>query len=138
MGTDLRIGAISMPHRSSVPMSWRLKKHRYSITGSQCVCGKLHMPPRIVCDCGNDKLKHFTFSGRGEIISYTTVHIGPAGFENTPYSIALIKLEEGPVISGIVIGDVLEIGKKVKSVFRRLHVDGEDGLINYGFKFELI
>lgn len=126
-----------MPHRSSVPMSWRLSRHRYSIVGTKCECGRLYMPPRSVCECGRET-KSVIFSGRGEIISNTEIHIGPAGFErNTPYNIALIKLEEGPVISGLVVDNEIAIGQKVKSVFRRLAVDGEEGLINYGFKFEL-
>ena len=96
------------------------------------------MPPRAVCECGRSGLKNVVFSGKGEIVSHTEIHIAPAGFEgNTPYNIALIKLEEGPVISGIVIGKP-DIGKKVKSVFRRLHVDGGEGLISYGFKFEVV
>lgn len=129
-----------MPHRSSVPMSWRLKHSKYVLQGSECpACGSTHMPPRVVCECGHAATKPVIFSGNGTIISYTKIHIGPAGFDrNTPYNVALIKLEEGPVISGIVVDGGLEIGKKVKSVFRRLHTDGEEGLINYGFKFELV
>ena len=127
-----------MPHRSSVPMSWRLRNSRYTLTGTKCSCGKMYMPPRAVCECGNSDLKPVIFSGRGEIVSNTEIHIGPAGFErNTPYNIALIKLEEGPVVSGVVVDKKIEIGQKVRSVFRRLTVDGDEGLINYGFKFEL-
>ena len=126
-----------MPHRSSVPMSWRLRNSRYTLTGTVCACGKMYMPPRAVCECGYET-KPFTFSGNGEIISHTEIHVGPAGFENTPYNVALIKLEEGPVISGLVVDDKIEIGQKVKAVFRRLSVEGHEGLISYGFKFEAI
>ena len=129
-----------MPHRSSVPMSWRLKNNKYTLTRSKCTaCGNVHMPPRAVCECGHNSLGSVVFSGNGTIVSYTEIHIGPAGFDrNTPYNVALIKLDEGPVISGIVVDNGLEIGKKVRSVFRRLQTDGEEGLITYGFKFELV
>ena len=127
-----------MPHMGSVPMSWRLAKHRYSLVGVKCGCGKLYFPPRGVCECGSTEMARFTFSGRGTIISYTIIHVGPAGFErNTPYNVALVKLDEGPVISGIVVDDKVEIGQHVRSIFRRLHADGRGGLISYGFKFEL-
>ena len=126
-----------MPHRSSVAMPWRLKHNRYSVTGTKCGCGRLYMPPRTLCECGGETAP-FTFSGRGEIISHTEIHVGPAGFENTPYNVALIKLEEGPVISGLVVDDKIEIGQKVRAVFRRLSVDGHEGLISYGFKFEVV
>lgn len=128
-----------MPHMGSVPMSWRLAKHRYSMVGTRCSCGQVHFPPRAVCECGNDKLEPFTFCGNGEIVSYTTIHVGPSGFEkNTPYNVALIKLDEGPVISGAVVDKTVEIGQKVRSVFRKLHEDGHGGLISYGFKFEVV
>lgn len=127
-----------MPHRSSVPMQWRLKQSRYSLTGMSCVCGQLYFPPRAVCSCGNDKLASKTFTGNGEIISFTEIHVAPAGFDrNTPYNVALIRLEEGPVVSGIVIGTPA-IGKKVRSIFRRLYTDGHEGLVSYGFKFEVV
>lgn len=127
-----------MPHRSSVPMQWRLKQNRYTITGTKCSCGKLYMPPRAVCECGGD-IKPFIFSGRGEIISHTEVHVSPAGFErNTPYNIALVKLDEGPVVSGVVVDKEISIGQRVRSVFRRFSADGDEGLISYGFKFELV
>ncbi len=126
-----------MPHRSSVPASWRLQENRYSLVGTTCECGECHMPGRRVCECGNEKLESLEFCGLGEIVSYTTIHVAPAGFSG-PYHIALIRLEEGPVVTGIVTGDDISVGKKVKSVFRRLYTDGQEGLITYGFKFELM
>lgn len=123
----------------SVPMAWRLKQNRYALVGTACGCGAKHMPPRHACECGSTELKPFAFSGTGEIVSYTTIHVAPAGFEKSvPYNIALVKLDDGPVVSGIVVDRNIAIGKRVKAVFRRLYADGEGGLINYGFKFELI
>src|SRR3989344_2791350 len=110
-----------MPHRSSVAMPWRLKKSRYGVTGSECKsCGALSMPLRAVCECGASESKPFAFSGNGEIVSYTTIHVGPAGFSG-PYNIALIRLDEGPVVSGVVVdADGVAVGKRVKQVFRKL------------------
>ncbi|MCX6815372.1 MAG: Zn-ribbon domain-containing OB-fold protein [Candidatus Aenigmarchaeota archaeon] len=131
-----------MPHRGSVPMSWRLAKHRYAMVGVKCrKCGAAHFPPRMVCmDCGSQDMDKFQFSGNGEILSYTVIHTAPEGFEKqTPYAIALVKLEEGPVVSGHVINkESIEIGKQVSMVFRKLYEDGKAGVINYGFKFEVV
>jgi len=125
-----------MPHRDSVPMGWRLKANRYTVTGTECkACGGLAMPPRLLCECGHEMVP-FTFSGRGRIVSYTTIHVAPAGF-NAPYNIALVQLEEGPVISGAVVDEHIEVGQAVRAVFRRLHAANEQSVINYGFKFEL-
>lgn len=123
-------------------MSWRMAKHRYSLVGTRCMdCGQPHFPPRSVCrKCDSEKMEKFRFSGRGEILSYTIIHTAPDGFEHeAPYVVALVQLEEGPVISTHVTGNKenVAIGKLVRMVFRKLHEDGESGAISYGFKFEL-
>lgn len=34
-----------------IPRHWRLKKQRYLLEGSKCLCcGTLHFPPRELCD----------------------------------------------------------------------------------------
>jgi uncharacterized protein len=130
-----------MPHRSSVPMSWRMAKNRYGIIGSRCEKGHLHFPPRMLCNICGGKTSPFQFNGQGEILSYTIIHTAPEGFEKmSPYAIALVKLDEGVIISSQVVGDInkVSIGERVQSVFRKLFEDGETGVINYGFKFELV
>lgn len=56
-----------------------------------------------------------------------------------PYTIALVKLEEGPVVTAQLtdIGDQkVEIGMPVEMVTRKLRTDMEDrGMIVYGYKF---
>lgn len=133
-----------MPHQGSVPMSWRLAKHRYALVGTRCKnakCRQPSFPPRAVCKgCGSEEMEQFKFSGNGKILSYTIIHAAPEGFErHVPYAVALIRLEEDPVISGHVVGsaDDIAIGKSVRMVFRKLYEDGKSGIINYGFKFEL-
>jgi len=78
-------------------------------------------------------------SGEGEIYSFTVIKTAPEGFElNTPYAIGIVKLKEGPIISAQIInnGKEFKIGKKVKPVFRIISKN-ENGLINYGLKFEI-
>jgi len=86
-------------------------------------------------------ISNYQFSGRGEIYSHTTVYNAPAGFENVaPYKIALVKLEEGPMVTAQLtdLGDIEpEIGMPVEMVTRRLKVTGDEdrGAIIYGYKF---
>lgn len=131
-----------MPHRGSLPLNWRKQKERYRLIGSECTaCKQKFFPPRIICpECrrkGN--MKDFAFSGDGEIYSFTEVEVAPAGFENqVPYTLALIKLKEGTIVTGQVTdiqGDEIKIGTKVRSTFRRISEDGKAGAIQYGFKF---
>ena len=131
-----------MVHRSSVPLFWRLKKARYQLVGSKCTeCNSVYFPPRILCPKCRRKgnIVEHTLSGNGRIISYTVIRTPPEGFE-APYVVAIIELEDGTNVSGQIVGDIEEIktGKRVRPVFRRMYEDGEDGLIHYGIKWEIV
>lgn len=121
---------------------WRLRKQRYALVGEVCPhCEAKLFPPRDVCpECGQEAKTLFHFSGRGEVYSYTTVYEPPAGYEeNAPYTVALVKLEEGPIVTAQLtdLGDQpVQIGAPVEMVTRRLRQDGDErGMIVYGYKF---
>lgn len=121
---------------------WRLRQQRYGMQGEVCPhCSVKIFPPRDVCpECGKEAKNIFQFSGRGEVYSYTTIYEPPAGYEeNTPYTVALVKLAEGPLVTAQLtdLGEVsVEIGMPVEMVTRRLRQDGDErGLIVYGYKF---
>lgn len=125
-----------------IPRHWRIKKQRYSLVGEVCPhCDAKIFPPRDICpECGNEAKTTYTFSGRGEVYSYTTVYDPPAGYEEqAPYTVALIKLQEGPLVTAQItdVGDnPVEIGMPVEMVTRKLRNDGgEKGIIVYGYKF---
>ena len=120
---------------------WRLKGQRYSLVGEECeTCGTKLFPPRDVClECQAPAKELFTFTGLGEIYSYTTVYDAPAGFENySPYTVALIKLDEGPMLTAQLTDvdpEQVAIGMPVEMVTRKLRSDGDEGMIVYGYKF---
>ena len=121
---------------------WRLRKQRYSLVGEVCPhCHAKLFPPRDVCpECGGEAKTLYKFSGRGEVYSYTTVYAPPAGYEeNAPYTVALVKLEEGPLVTAQLTDldeQSLKIGTPVEMVTRRLRQDGDErGMIVYGYKF---
>lgn len=81
------------------------------------------------------------FSGRGEVYSFTVVsrNASPTDFlEFSPYLVALVRLEEGPLVT-VQLTDVdrkdVYIGMPVEMVTRVLTRNGDSGLIVYGFKF---
>jgi hypothetical protein len=87
-------------------------------------------------------MKLHEFSGRGEVYSFSTVYQAPQGYEDyVPYIVALIKLEEGPLVMA-QLTDVdpneVRIGMQVEMVTRKLREHGEAGLIVYGYKFRPI
>ena len=124
---------------------WRLKDQRYNLVGTICSkCKQKYFPPRDVCPkCGSEISTGFAFKGRGEIYSYTTIYEAPSGFDETaPYSVALVRLEEGPLVTAQLtdLGETQpEIGMPVEMVTRRLRSDGDDrGMLVYGYKFRPI
>lgn len=121
---------------------WRLRKQRYGLVGEVCPhCEAKIFPPRDVCpECGQEAKTLYNFSGRGEVYSFTTVYDAPAGFEEyAPYTVALVKLEEGPMVTAQLTDleeNKVEIGTPVEMVTRRLRSDGDErGLLVYGYKF---
>lgn len=85
------------------------------------------------------KSKDFEFSGLGKIYSFTTINEPPAGFEEqAPYPVAIIELEEGPMVIAQLtdFGDEEpEIGMPVEMVTRKLFADGKRGVLVYKYKF---
>lgn len=126
-----------------LPRFWRKIKYRYSLVGTYCEnCQSYYYPPRFTCPkCRRrSKIKEVMLSGRGKVLSYTVVHESLEDFKiGKPYVLALIKLDEGPVITSQVIcdPDEIKIGMNVKMAFRKYIEEGEDGIIHYGTKFIL-
>lgn len=125
-----------------IPRHWRLKKQRYALVGEVCPhCDAKIFPPRDVCpECHSEAKEPFAFSGKGEIYSYTTIYEAPSGFDsNAPYTVALVKLNEGPMVTA-QLTDVdaaqVQIGMPVEMVTRKMRDDGDErGMIVYGYKF---
>ena len=125
-----------------VPRHWRLKKQRYGLTGEVCPhCEGKIFPPRDVCPhCGEEAREPYTFSGKGEVYTFTVMYDAPTGFEGTtPYVVAIVKLEEGPMLTA-QLTDVnekeVQIGMPVEMVTRRIRSDGDErGTLVYGYKF---
>jgi uncharacterized OB-fold protein len=125
-----------------IPRHWRLKQQRYGLIGEVCPhCDTKIFPPRDICpSCGQEAKTSFAFSGRGEVFSFTTIYEAPTGFDETaPYTVALVKLEEGPLVTAQLtdLGETgPEIGMPVEMVTRRLRSDGDErGMLIYGYKF---
>jgi len=125
----------------SAPGTWRLNQQRYRLMGEVCeTCGAKIFPPRDICPaCEAPAKTPFALSGRGEVYSFSTVYHPPEGFEEfSPYTVALVQLEEGPMVTAQltdVDAEEVEIGMAVEMVTRRVQSGGEEGVIAYGYKF---
>ncbi len=135
---------MSPEYSGSTSRHWRLQRQRYQLLGEVCnssECGGTKIfPPRDICpDCGQETKEIFKFSGKGEVYSFTTVYAAPAGHkESAPYPVALIRLEEGPMLTAQLTDFGHEepyIGMQVEMVTRKLKAEGERGQLVYGYKF---
>ena len=97
----------------------------------------MHTPPNLWRLQQNNKN---LLGQTAKILTYTTVYTAPSGFENqTPYTIAIAKLENGQTITTQVVNPKnIKINAKAKIVIRRLKTPTQDEIIDYGPKLELI
>jgi uncharacterized OB-fold protein len=128
----------------TVARHWRTRNQRYSLVGEVCeTCGVKIFPPRDICpECEAPAKTPYTFSGLGEVYSYSTVYHAPEGYEeNVPYTVGLVKLEEGPLVTA-QLTDVepedVAVGMPVEMVTRKIRQEGKRGVIVYGYKFRPI
>ncbi|MCJ2531424.1 MAG: Zn-ribbon domain-containing OB-fold protein [Candidatus Thermoplasmatota archaeon] len=128
----------------AIPRFWREIQSRYNLVGTRCGnCGTLDFPPRDVCPkCGRKsvgKMEKVPLSDSGTVVSYTTIHHAPKGFDGTkPYLLAIVELKDGARLTSQIIdcdpADIA-IGMPVEATFRKLGQDGASGIIYYGYKF---
>ena len=78
-------------------------------------------------------------SGLGEVYSFSTMYNAPKGFEEQkPYTVALIQMDDGPMITAQLTDidhDDVSIGLRVEMVTRKIREDGDEGQLIYGYKF---
>jgi uncharacterized OB-fold protein len=68
------------------------------IMATKCTgCGHVEFPPRADCPgCRGKGFEWVDISGKGTLVTYTTIHAAPTGFgDRTPYTIGVIDLAEG-------------------------------------------
>ncbi|UCG01528.1 MAG: 3-oxoacyl-ACP reductase FabG [Candidatus Heimdallarchaeota archaeon] len=89
------------------------------LEGTKCTqCSTMYYPPRANCkECLTDEfIEPAEFSGEGKILSFSEVHVPPAGFERfAPYTVAVVDLKEGGRAVAWVddVTEPLEIGEDV-------------------------
>ncbi len=83
------------PHTKVADFARHLKDGR--LMGSRCTeCGLVSFPPRADCSaCRHGEFEFTELSGKGTVMTYTTIDAAPAGFENdVPFHLGVVDLEE--------------------------------------------
>ncbi len=83
-------------------------------------CGTYTVPPQGVCrTCRGPNLFPAEIKGEGAIRTFTVIRVAPEG-KQPPYVLALVELEQGPWVMGLIVNrdpetaDMGLIGKKVR------------------------
>ncbi len=101
----------------------RLKEGKISATRCK-KCKNIYLPPRMDCpECLDEDMEWVDCEGKGTLVTYTTIHAAPAGFEDdAPYTICLVDVEGGGRLVGWLDGkeEELKIGMGVSVGIRDL------------------
>ena len=105
MGFD-EFGLISfVPYTKVAEFTEHLKDGK--LTGRRCTkCNTVYFPPRaecVKCLAPEPEMEWMDFSGKGKLLTYTTIHAAPTGFEDkAPYTIGVVDLAEGGRLLAII------------------------------------
>ena len=85
-------------------------------------CGKIHLPPRPLCDnCFSQDFEWVEAAGKGRLLTYTVIHIAPPQFQAlAPYAVGIVQLENGLRLPGMIQGvtpEKLKVGLPLKIDF---------------------
>lgn len=96
-------------------------------------CGNHWYLPHEHCPvCGSDEATDVAAGGGGLCVAVTRLHV-TAGDEHGPVHLALVELDEGPVVMGRVHDEALAPGDRAAVEFR---TDGPDGSLVPSFAQE--
>ena len=99
----------------TIEQFYKFLAQRKLMAGKCTRCGKIHLPPRPLCDnCFSQEFEWIPVSGKGKLLTYTTIHIAPLQFQAmAPYAVGIVQLENGLKIPGMIEGatpEQLKIG----------------------------
>jgi len=75
------------------------------LMGGKCrKCGKIHLPPRPLCDkCFSKEFEWAQIQPKGKLVTYTIIHVAPPQFQQMAlYAVGIIQLENNLKIPGMI------------------------------------
>ncbi len=92
-------GEVPPADEVSAPYWEATAEHRLTVQSCR-TCGHLQHPPRALCTgCGSmDHLAQVDVGGGATVDTFTVVHRAPRPDLATPYTVARVRLDEGPVL----------------------------------------
>jgi len=127
------VSEVRQPHLLDAGPPPRLRGH------SCPTCGRTFFPPDpFACEkCGTPagQLTGVTLTAAGRITAAATVHRHHHPSPETPFTVATIELDEGPVLKSVVIGaSDADVGARVRGVLVPSAVD--EATVDLRFELE--
>lgn len=96
-----------VPPADEITKDWWDATGEHRLTVQTCgACGHVQHPPRALCTAC-DSMEHLSqtdVSGAGEVDSYTVIQRAPRPEVEVPYTVARVRLDEGPILLTRLVG----------------------------------
>ena len=113
------------------------------VMASQCEsCQTLYLPPRPICPrCQSRKMGWHPVKGEGRVVGFTAISIVPTtmakrGYSrDNPYITAVVQMDEGPTVTGLLEGvdarkpESVKVGMRVVVGFLETEEEDEKSAI---------
>jgi uncharacterized protein len=113
---------------------------RYRLEGGKCLkCGHINFPSRLICpECKSKEFEKTVLQDEGKLLTYTIIRVAAEKFsQETPFAVGIVELNDGVRVTCQIAdaeeGDI-QIGQRIKLVFRKIQEDGKAGILCYGYK----
>ena len=88
------------------------------MAGKCTKCGKIHLPPRPLCDnCFSKEFEWVEVPRKGKLLTYTIIHVAPVQFQSmAPYAVGIVQLGNSLKIPGMISGlapDQIKVGMEL-------------------------
>lgn len=130
-------GAKPLPHITPLSKPFWEGTHAHELRLQRCrKCGAFRFPPQVLCRaCLAEETDWVATSGNGTVYSFVVQHrpATPAFAEDVPYVVAVVELDEGPLLLTNIVGcpaSEVRVGLPVVVAF----VDATDDVTLYPFR----
>jgi uncharacterized OB-fold protein len=127
------VAARPQPSALSAPFWAAAREGRLEL--QRCLdCDSFRWTPQVLCTvCYSERYAWAQVSGRGKIYSHSTVYRAPTAEFTTPYVVAVVALEEGPMMLTNIVGcfpEAVQVDLAVEVAFERL----DEEIVLYRFR----
>ena len=99
-------------------------------------CEEIYFPPQVDCPkCIDSNMEWVEIKGNGKLITFSTIHYGPQGFEDmAPYTVGVSEFDKGVKVFSMLSKDIKTDDIKTGMPLKVAAIELPDGRVSYEFK----